>query len=120
MLWVAPSDEEERPPTEVLRTLRGSENEHALALAALAGSAGLTSGLAKGATAGRLYALVRLEDRWYVHAGLEPGVNVSLRTLEPQGLGSQLLVLPVPQDRPAPVVETATHLSFLEAFLPTG
>lgn len=120
MLAVAPSDEEERPPTEVLRTLRGSENEHALALAALAGSAGLTPGLAKGATAGRLYALVRLEDRWYVHDGLQPGVNVSLRTLEPPGLGSQLLVLPIPEERPAPVVATATHLSFLEAFLPTA
>lgn len=111
---------DQRPPTEALRTLTASKNEYALTLAVLTGAAGLTAGLAKGSTAGRLYALVLVKDRWYVHDGLPPGVNVSLRPLEPPGLGSQLFVLPVPIERPAPVVATANHLAFLGAFLPTA
>lgn len=109
-----------RPPTEVMRTMTASDDERALAGAALAASAGMTSGLAQGKTTRKLYALVQAHQRWYVLQGPPAGANVSLRPLTPPDLPGQLTVLPQLPAKAQPQQPTIPQLSFLEEFLPVG
>ncbi len=104
----------------MLRSLVASHDEYALTLAALAASAGMPSGLAQGKTSHRLYALVEVDNRWYVMQGPQSGAIATLQPLSPAALPAQLIVLPVPAPRSAPLRPTIPHLAFVTEFLPTG